>query len=121
MLAMAENHDIKVIFATEISIREPSGVVNWLAGIAGRITGKTSYQDKINKHVFELNDWLRSYAESKQVGLLDFEAALADPDGQRRAIYATDDGSHVTSEAYRVLSSYTWEVMEPDLSVDRAN
>ena len=40
MLAAAHENDISVVLATEVSIREPAGVTNWLAGIAGRADGQ---------------------------------------------------------------------------------
>ncbi len=36
MIEQAESHDIKVILATEVSLREPAGIVNWVAGLMGR-------------------------------------------------------------------------------------
>lgn len=113
MLAMAQDHNINVILATEISVREPKGALNRVAGLVGRMMGKTSYQTMINQHVSEINDWLRVYAESNQLVLFDFQAALADSDGQRRAEYATDDGSHVTTEAYVALSKFAENVLGP--------
>jgi lysophospholipase L1-like esterase len=117
MLAIATNNDIEVVLATELSLREPQGALNWLASVLGRIMGKTSYQDMINQHVFEVNNWLKSYADSRQLLLLDFQNALADSDGRRRAEFATADGSHVTPEAYDVLSHVATEALNSDHSM----
>lgn len=118
MIDVAQSNGVEVILATEVSIREPSGFMNAVAGIVGRMLGKTSYQDTINKHVSDVNQWLRVYAESKAITVLDFEALLADTDGQRKAKFAVSDGSHLTAAAYEAMSIYTREtLLDAEVSV----
>lgn len=107
MIVEAESHGIQVIVATEVSIREPTGMLNWAAGLVGRAMGKTSYQTVVNRHVSDVNLWLVRTAESRKIPVLDFQKVLADSNGQRKAEYAASDGSHLTSEAYDALSAYT--------------
>ena len=106
MVRIARSNGIEVIVATEVTVREPSGFTNWLAGVFGRVMGKTSYRQYINEHVREVNHWLRGYAEREQLLVLDFELALADDDHYRKAEYAQEDGSHLTAAAYSAITEY---------------
>ena len=109
MLAVAHENDISVILATEVSIREPAGITNWLAGIAGKLMGKTSYQTVINGHVLDVNRMLLSLARSEGIDIFDFHTALSGNDGHRLEAYATDDGSHLSMAAYDALTRYSQE------------
>ncbi len=113
MIEQAESHDIKVILATEVSLREPAGIVNWVAGLMGRLRGKTSYQAMINKHVADLNLFVRQLAGSKNIVALDFHEVLSDSEGYRRREFATEDGSHLTLSAYDALTAYAEEAIPP--------
>ena len=107
MLATAHENDISVILATEVSIREPAGIVNWLAGIAGKLMGKTSYQTMINDHVSDVNRMLLSLARSEDIYIFDFHAVLSGQDGYRLGAYAVEDGSHLSMAAYDTLKQYS--------------
>lgn len=106
MILQAESHGIKVIVATEVPMREKAGFLNWAAGVVGRIMGRTSYQTMINQHVSDVNSWLVTFAESRNILALDFQTALADSDGQRNEKYTAPDGSHLTAAAYKDLTVY---------------
>ena len=112
MLAAAEQNGIKPIVATEVTIRQQAGLKNKLMGVVGRLMGKTSYQDFINGHVREMNAWLRSYAASRDIPVLDLEGLLSDSDGSRKAIFATVDGSHITPAAYQAITLYARKQLE---------
>ncbi|MEQ8207341.1 MAG: GDSL-type esterase/lipase family protein, partial [Woeseia sp.] len=112
MVAAAEKEGIEVILATEVSIRGKAGFTNWAAGVVGDILGKTSYQSMINGHVNEVNVWLKDFARSKGITVLDFEALLADSDGTRRSEFAVEDGSHLTAAAYAAMSKYTQDALQ---------
>lgn len=109
MYSLATDHGIDVVLATEVTIREPRGLVNLLAGITGRLLGKTSYQSYINRHVTETNRRLREFAARHEVTILDFEALLSGGQTQRHSAYAADDGSHLSEAAYDALTRYTNE------------
>ena len=109
MLAEARENDIAVIFATEVSIREPAGLTNWLAGIVGKLRGKTSYQTVINGHVLDVNRRLLSLAESEDIDIFDFHTVLSGQDGRRLEAYAAEDGSHLSIAAYDALTRYSQE------------
>ena len=107
MIATAEANGIEVLIATEVTIREPSGFMNWVAGAIGRSMGKTSYQDTINGHVSELNGQLKELAQSHNIAVLDFAELLADSDGRRKREFAVADGSHLSMQAYESISAFT--------------
>ena len=121
MVEAAEVQGIEVILATEVSISEPAGFKNWAAGVIGGMLGKTSYQDMINGHVHEVNVWLKDYAESEGIQVLDFEILLAGSDGKRKSEFASDDGSHLTSAAYEAMTAYTKDVLNVEYSANEVN
>lgn len=116
MIASAEAHGIEVLVATEVTIREPSGLMNWVTGAIGRTMGKTSYQDTINGHVSELNGQLKELAQSHDITVLDFADLLADSDGRRKREFAIDDGSHLSKQAYESLSAFTMKSLKAESS-----
>ena len=107
MVELAQENGITPVLVTEVTIRPPEGWTETIMGWIGTLRGKSSYQDYVNQHVRQLNAWLRSYAESEGLQLLDFEPLLADAEGRRQASFATPDGSHINSAAYERLTSYT--------------
>jgi lysophospholipase L1-like esterase len=109
MVTSAKSHGIEPILATEATIGEPPGWINWLKSMLGGIMGKTGHQEFINGHVMATNDWLREYASNQGLQLLDMEKVLANADGSRQARFVQDDGSHMTPVAYQVLSDYARE------------
>jgi len=106
MVGSAQRAGIRVIVATEVTLREPRGLSNWVASIIGRMLGKVSYQTRVNVHVREVNEFLRDLAGREQLTLLDFERALSDESGERRSEFARDDGSHITENGYEALTAY---------------
>ena len=116
LITKANESGIKVLLATEVSIREPAGLSNWFAAAVGRLLGRSSYQDSINKHVNEVNDELRTLAEIYDVNIFDFAGLLSDTNGKRKEIYAANDGSHLTPDAYKVLSAFALTEIAPLLA-----
>jgi lysophospholipase L1-like esterase len=107
MVDTAREHGIEPILATEVTIRHEAGLMSSIKHLIGRLLGKTSYQDTINAHVMETNEWVRSFAAEEDIRLLDFEGVLANDNNLRRARYAIDDGSHLSEAAYEALTEYT--------------
>jgi lysophospholipase L1-like esterase len=103
---------IEVILATEITMRRPRGVGTALRAFLARIRGKENYPDFINRHVSDLNVWLRSYAAEEGLLLLDLETALFDRKGRRRGDTVKDDGVHVTEAGYDAVSAYALPLLE---------
>jgi lysophospholipase L1-like esterase len=112
MISESKRHGIRVIVATEVSIREPAGFLNWAAGLVGQIMGKQSYQSKINRHVSDVNLWLTGFANSHDILVLDLQAALAEDDGRRKEKFAAEDGSHLTVAAYNELTTHATKTIQ---------
>ena len=111
MIRLSREHGIEPILATEVTIRPKAGIKEGLAGLVGSITGKKSYQDRINAHVTELNSWLRQVADHEGLLLLDFEQALAGKDGRRNKAFAKADGSHIPAAGYEALDRYACTIL----------
>ena len=111
MIRRALENDVEPILATEVTIRPKAGIKEAVAGFFGGILGKESYQSYINKHVMELNVWLRAEAESRNLQLLDFESALRGSDGYRLKKFAKDDGSHIPPAGYAALDAYAGPIL----------
>lgn len=103
MVDKARSQGIAVILATEVTLPASTGWAAWL----GKLRGKQSYREQINERVIEVNRWIRALAAEKKLVLLDFEKALAGLDGMRKPEYTTEDGTHLSSQAYEALSRYT--------------
>lgn len=121
MTKTASDQGIEVIVGTEVLMREPPGFLNWVASIVGGLMGKTSYQQNINRQVSELNDWLRAYAKSQEILVLDFESLLSDSDGQRKSEFATADGSHLTPDAYAAMTKYARQVLDANYQANEVD
>jgi lysophospholipase L1-like esterase len=94
------------LLATEVTITTRNTWKEKVMTVIGKLRGKESYSDYINKHVIETNNWLRSYANKNNIIILDFEKVLSDENGERKREYATEDGSHLSKRAYEALNEY---------------
>jgi len=74
--------------------------------------GKKSYQDYINQHVLDVNQWIRDYAKQNGLLLLDLQPVISDDKGWRKKEYATKDGSHISEKGYEKLTEYATRVLE---------
>jgi lysophospholipase L1-like esterase len=105
MVRLSRENNITPILATEITLGTRGGLKETVAGIIGGLMGKTSYQERVNSYVMEVNEWLKAYASEQGLAVLDFQEALADEKGLvRKKEYTQEDGSHVSEEGYRILS-----------------
>ncbi len=118
MIRLARAGDMEPLLATEVTIRRKAGFKESMAGMAGSILGKTSYQDRVNGHITELNHWLRELAAAEGLLLLDFERVLAGSDGHRKKEFAKDDGSHIPAAGYAALSLYACDILADHLRGD---
>jgi lysophospholipase L1-like esterase len=109
MVESARKAGIVPILATEVTIRNKDGWAEATASVVGRILGKESYQEYINRHVSAINEWIRETAAREKILLLDFERALSDERGVRRKEFAKPDGSHISSQGYEALTRYADE------------
>lgn len=112
MIRLAQDNGIIPILATEVTIRGPDRWSETLAGWVGRIFGKESYQDYVNKHVLAMNQWLREHAKTNDLLLIDLQPLLSDERGIREKEYATQDGAHISKHGYEKITTYTREILE---------
>lgn len=112
MVGMAREAGIQPVLTTEITMARSPGLKNafryWFDGLRGR----RSYGERINGHVMAMNDWIREFGAANGLPVLDFEAVFADSSGWRKAAFATEDGSHVTSVGYDALTAYVDEAWD---------
>ncbi|MDH5325904.1 MAG: GDSL-type esterase/lipase family protein [Gammaproteobacteria bacterium] len=108
MVELSQKNGIEPILVSEVTIPKPSGLMNQLKGLVGKILGKKSYQDKINEQVILLNQWLLSLGKQKNLLVLDFHRELAADDGSRKINYTQEDGSHISESAYERLTQYVF-------------
>lgn len=116
MVQLAKQAGIIPILATEIFIRGPD---EWLEGFKiwiGTILEKDSYQDYVNRHVAEINCWIRDAATREGVMLLDLEAVFADQQGLRRKETAKPDGRHISQRGYDALTHYIEDRLSSSLA-----
>ena len=106
LVVRARAAGVMPILATEVPIRHKKSFMSEFQQVVGRVLRKKSYQMYINSFVHRENEWLRSFAKSQCVSLLDLSNALSDEDGYRIRSYSADDGSHISPEGYKALSLY---------------
>jgi len=106
MVNRARAAGITPVLATEVLVTSPDRMVDRLRGWYGRLRGKQSYQQFVNDQVREVNTWMREYARTKKIQVLDFEKALAGEGGERQRRYAAEDGSHFSKDGYSALTAY---------------
>jgi lysophospholipase L1-like esterase len=106
MTEQARAAGIEVILVTEITIPVPDtfkeNAVAWLAGLLG----KQDYRSQKNEQIKALNVWLRDYARSQNIKLIDLETALDSGNGTRKVEYTRDDNSHVSPVGYQAITRY---------------
>ena len=113
MIAIAREHDIEPILATEVTARPSAhSLRDRFATLVGQLRGKPSYQDQINVHVQANNAWLVELAEREGLLLIDLQQALAEPGGRRHPTYAQPDGSHITPAGYDALTTFARPILE---------
>lgn len=73
-------------------------------------TKKFDYDAKVldaqNEVIVEFNRRLRDYAQQNRVALIDLHKALVDESGRLKITLASEDGEHLTVQAYTYLSRY---------------
>jgi lysophospholipase L1-like esterase len=106
MTEQARAAGIEVILITEITIPIPDtfkeNTLAWLAGLLG----KQDYRSQKNQQIKALNVWLRDYARSQNIELIDLETALDSGNGTRKVEYTRADNSHVSPAGYQAITQY---------------
>jgi len=114
MVRLSKASGIVPILGTELTIRGADKFIENLSAFVGSLLGKESYQAYVNKHVMEVNQWIKEFAREEGILLLDFQPALSDAKGFRKKEYASPDGSHISPEGYEKMTSYLTEKMKKD-------
>jgi uncharacterized SAM-binding protein YcdF (DUF218 family)/lysophospholipase L1-like esterase len=115
MIAAARAEGIEPVLATEVTVPIGSSWTQAPMQLLGALLGKESYQSWVNRHVLGTDLWLRELAAAEGLRLLDLQATLANPDGSRRAEFATPDGSHISAAGYAALTAYAVPQLEQHL------
>jgi lysophospholipase L1-like esterase len=106
MTEQARAAGIEVILVTEITIPVPDtfkeNAIAWAAGLLG----KQDYRSQKNEQIKALNVWLRDYARSQNIKLIDLETALDSGNGTRKVEYTREDNSHVSPAGYQAITRY---------------
>src|SRR5262249_8582187 len=106
MVERARGAGVTPILATEVTLSEAIGLRNRLAAFVGKLRGRTGYAPKINAPLREVNAWMREYARTEKLQLLDIEKLFDDGEGFRKTEYTRDDGTHISAEGYAALTAY---------------
>jgi uncharacterized SAM-binding protein YcdF (DUF218 family)/lysophospholipase L1-like esterase len=118
MIARARRNGIEPVLATEVTIRPPAGsLIDRVRALIGTIRGKEAYQDRINRQVMAVNQWIAETAAREGLLVLQFQSVLSEPGGRRSAPFAQPDGSHITQAGYDALTSYATPILEEFLVV----
>ena len=113
MIARARRHGIEPVLATEVTTRPPAeSLMERVRAVIGTIRGKEAYQDRINRHVLSLNQWIAETGAREHLLVLQFQSVLSEPGGRRRPAYAQPDGSHISPAGYDALTSYATPILE---------
>lgn len=112
MVDAARRANVTPILATEVTLGSKGSFTDKAMAWLGKLLGKRSYANNINAHVQYVNNWVRQYAKSNGIVLLDIQPVLAEPDDMRKSEYTKEDGSHLTPAAYEALTKYA----EPELT-----
>lgn len=112
MVTRARSAGITPILATEVTLSEAIGLKNRLAAFVGKLRGKTGYAAKINTPLREVNDWMRAYARTEKLQLLDVEKLFDDGEGYRKTEYTSDDGTHISEEGYAALTEFAQKTLK---------
>ncbi|MCP9469243.1 MAG: GDSL-type esterase/lipase family protein [Nitrospira sp.] len=115
MVELARKAGIVPILATEVTVRGKEGWKEGIASFTGKMLGKESYQDYVNKHVRNVNQWIKEKAAAEGILLMDIHAALSDSKGERVKEHSKPDGSHISEEGYRVLTKFLEERLKQNL------
>lgn len=116
MIALARQHGIEPILATEVTIRPAASWLERPIQWIGDLLGRGSYQDRVNAEVVAMNRWLTDLAEREGLLVLDFKAVLSDARGWRSRPFALPDGSHITVAGYEALTALAGPVLERHLA-----
>lgn len=106
MVEQARAAGITPILITELTIPVPDTLKEKMMGFIGSVRGKTDYRTTKNTEIKALNAWLRDYAKTQKIKLIDLETALDSGNGTRKVEYTRSDNSHVSPAGYDAIAKY---------------
>lgn len=106
MIAQARAAHTTVILATDVPLPTALTWREWIPALFAWLRGKESYQERVNREVKEINEWLRTIAAQENIPLLELERAVADGHGGRRLEYSDDDRSHLSPAGYVAITQF---------------
>jgi len=108
---MCREKDVTVVLATTVPVVKTFPLRVFLLSL---LRFKLRWPGDTFQGIIEFNDWLRKYASSEGVPVLDLEAALrtGPEDRYLRSSFARKDGLHINEKAYRELDSLLLETLE---------
>lgn len=113
MVDLSRKNGIIPILATELTIFGGKGYVEKIKTLLlEKVVRKESYRTYVNKHVLQLNEWMKSYARAEKLMILDLHQALSGKNGIRKEEYTTPDGTHIPKEGYKKLTQYVNHVLK---------
>lgn len=115
LVGRAQKANIEVVLATEVPITTRGAWQDRAMALVGRLLRRPGYQDYVNGHVAATNEWIREFARTRGLLLVDVARVVSTPDGVRRREFAQDDGSHLTPAAYDAITRFSRPVLERHL------
>ncbi|MES9969236.1 MAG: GDSL-type esterase/lipase family protein [Candidatus Thiodiazotropha sp.] len=115
MIDRTKEEGIIPIVATEITFGLESGIIASVMQFIGSALGKRSFHDYIRSNVMAVNEWIRSYADEHDIGVLEIEKLMSNEEGNRKQGYYTDDLSHITDQAYQALQNFAEPFLQKEL------
>ncbi len=112
LVRRARAHGIEPILATELTVRPPARLSEWVGAVMGRIRGKEGYHQRVNGHLLRLNGFIRDLAQQTGARLLDLQPLVSARNGMRARRYAKLDGVRLTDGGYRAIDAYAVRCLE---------
>jgi lysophospholipase L1-like esterase len=106
MLDRTIEQGIIPIIATEITFGIPTDLKSSIMRFIGKLMGKRGFQDYISTNVMAVNEWIRNYAKTHDIAVLEIEKLMTNAEGYRKEGYYTEDFSHITEKAYQDLQAF---------------
>jgi len=116
MVNLATQSNITPILTTEVTLKGPDGFMDSLKAFVGGLMGKQSYQEYINNHVININEWIKQFGEQNGILVLDIQPVISDNNNFRIKEYSKEDGSHISAKGYDKLEEYIIETLKNNVS-----
>ncbi len=107
MVDLSRKNGVIPILATELTIFGGKTYIEKIKTLLlEKVIGKESHRAYVNKHVLQVNEWMKSYAREERIMILDLHQALSGKNGIRKEEYTSPDGTHISTDGYKRLTQY---------------